>query len=459
MAIAKDKYRLVFGHRRLAAHLVAQLATISSLVYPPLTAEQVRSIKAAENLQRADLNPIEEAIAVCQILESCGPESMVWEERVAKTAGFLGKSESWVRDRAYIARLTGRARDLVISGRLPIAHAREIAKIGDPDQRDEVARTAARREDGTGGVELRWLKQRVEEYQCSLSIVPWKLDVPFAGKPACSQCPHNSMNDSGLFEHDQAPEKAHCLNAKCFEHKKDAAEKVIAVTIKGVAAKAKPKGKKKSDFAITESNLAEHMPREIKPSIIVRRAKKVVESPPGTVTPSGKKDGPTPEQVAYSEAEREWSEKVYKWQDAVAKAWKGAITDGRLLAIAVLQLVGFFNEVQTWDSEKEVQKFLATKFGRDCVALLKSKDGPTLAEMSKVIKDTKQIRYETRFHSKAFAAMFEVMGEKMPEQPPAKDVFIGAKLKEKGFGGVTREYAKELREEGEQEAGELDVDE
>jgi integrase len=139
----------------------------------------VRAIKVAENLQRQELNPIEEAIAVCQLIETVSPERVTpaeaedvprmadmtcglsWGERVEKVAEYLGKPVRWVRDRAYLARLQGDARQLVIDGRLPLAHAREVAKIADDEIRDDLAHRAARKADGSGGLELAALRNSV----------------------------------------------------------------------------------------------------------------------------------------------------------------------------------------------------------------------------------------------------------------------------------------------------------
>ena len=51
----------------------------------------------------------------------------------------LAKSPTWVRDRMYVGRLGDKGRVLVLTGKLPLAHAREIAKVADPDLREDMA--------------------------------------------------------------------------------------------------------------------------------------------------------------------------------------------------------------------------------------------------------------------------------------------------------------------------------
>lgn len=122
---------------------------------------------------------------------------------VAAVAAVLAKSEKWVRDRMYLGRLGESARDLVREGRLPLTHAREIAKISDPELRDRLATDYAVGGDMASEVEpgrLDDLREMVSRRVFSLNVVPWRLDRPFAGMIECDGCPNNSTSQPGLFD-------------------------------------------------------------------------------------------------------------------------------------------------------------------------------------------------------------------------------------------------------------------
>ncbi len=239
----------VFGRRRLAAARLLGWASVLAVVTPPLSPDARRTIVAVENVQRLDLSPAEETLAVDDLLHlqafaaarqlgklvgpMCGglanliitkeiDDKIKGDLRAASAhdllndprvraiavelvAAMLGKPASWVRDRMYIGRLSDKAKALVRDGQLPLAHAREIAKMADAQMREALAIDYA-----AGGCEslsdaeagsLDDLKDEVRRGVFSLHVVPWDRNVPFAGKPACVECPHNSCNTPGLFEH------------------------------------------------------------------------------------------------------------------------------------------------------------------------------------------------------------------------------------------------------------------
>lgn len=222
-----QKHRLVFGHRRFAAaKRLGWKAIEATIVVLPenVSEDDVLQVRAIENLQRKELNPAEEAVMVAQLLDAlaitaaqacslshlpadeCLSHPKVRAHAYQLAAAKLAKSETWVRDRAFIGRLDGKARDLVLSGRLPLAHAREISKLADPGLRAKAAVDFAGRDSRPGSPwptqpsNLDDVKHFVEKHMFSLAQVPWKTDVRFAGKPACDDCPHNSANNPGLFD-------------------------------------------------------------------------------------------------------------------------------------------------------------------------------------------------------------------------------------------------------------------
>ena len=122
--MAKGKrFVLIWGHRRHAAAIIAKLKSIPAFVYSALTPAQFQTLRSNENAQRRDLNPIEEAMDVVRLVDEFmegknkipGLSSVEgYEDAIEKVAHHLGKSVRWVADRAYVARLTGDVRQLVI---------------------------------------------------------------------------------------------------------------------------------------------------------------------------------------------------------------------------------------------------------------------------------------------------------------------------------------------------------
>ncbi len=205
------EYAIVYGRRRFLAARKLGWTSIDARVYKRGPHELV--IRETENLQRKDLNPIEEAAAITSLLNLSAVRlqnhagSKDWDsapldvrkKAVAIVAIQIGKPERWVRDRAFLARLDEPIRDQVLAGKLPIGHAREIARLADPRVRREAARACF---DPTGRlVPLDEIVGFVSKNLFSLAQVGWKLEVGFGGRPACVECPHNSANQPGLFEH------------------------------------------------------------------------------------------------------------------------------------------------------------------------------------------------------------------------------------------------------------------
>ena len=114
------------------------------------------------------------------------------------------RTASWVRDRLYIGRLSERSKELVLAGKLPLAHAREISKVADDKRRDDLCKAyAAGGSDSISDVEagqLADLQMEVRRSVFSLHVVPWQRHVAFAGRQPCEGCPHNSATNPGLFE-------------------------------------------------------------------------------------------------------------------------------------------------------------------------------------------------------------------------------------------------------------------
>lgn len=96
------------------------------------TDEQVSEIALIENIQRQDLNPIEEAEAYERLIKEYG----VKQEDLAKR---LSKSRALIANHLRLLKLPESVREMVIAGRLSEGHARAILGAGTPAQQEKLA--------------------------------------------------------------------------------------------------------------------------------------------------------------------------------------------------------------------------------------------------------------------------------------------------------------------------------
>lgn len=231
-----ERFRVVFGSRRLKAARVAGMLFVSAVVLPPM-ADEV-AIAAAENIHRRAMNPYEELLAV-EMVANRRFDGLAGAELHRAIGEELGRSASWVRDRIFLGRLCPAARQMVIDGRLPIAHARELAKVADHERQERIL--------GYGPLSIEAMRDECNRVGLPLAQVPWALDAKgVARKVPCTTCPNYSPNAeaSGLFEHDGMDERIkgeHCLDQRCYAAKYQAAQKSIVSIRDGASAESAPR--------------------------------------------------------------------------------------------------------------------------------------------------------------------------------------------------------------------------
>ncbi len=125
------RYRIIAGERRFRAARLAGLTTIPCIVRS-LTQEQQLEAALIENLQREDLNPIEEAQAIRGLMEQCG----YTQEEAAKK---LGKSRPAVTNALRLLTLPQSIMNLVLEGKLSAGHARVLAGASPETRQLELA--------------------------------------------------------------------------------------------------------------------------------------------------------------------------------------------------------------------------------------------------------------------------------------------------------------------------------
>lgn len=121
--VGDEKYQIVAGERRYRASKIAGMNNIPVLKMI-LTAKQIKELSLIENLQRQDLNPIEEAKAFRSLIEEYG----FTQEQLADR---LGKSRPAITNSLRLLSLNPVVIDMVVSGRLSAGHARCLTSIKD----------------------------------------------------------------------------------------------------------------------------------------------------------------------------------------------------------------------------------------------------------------------------------------------------------------------------------------
>lgn len=125
-------YELVAGERRTRASKLAGLTEIPAII-KDFTDKEMMEVALLENIQREDLNPIEEAEAYYKIIET----SNITQEELSKR---VSKSRSYITNVLGLVSLPEEIKQLVIDKKLSMAHAKILSKISDDDYAIELAR-------------------------------------------------------------------------------------------------------------------------------------------------------------------------------------------------------------------------------------------------------------------------------------------------------------------------------
>lgn len=225
VARARTKgYEIVCGHRRTEAARVAGLAKIPAMVRD-LSDEQVLEAQLVENLERADMHPLEEAEAIHAMLQRPG-----WtQQRVAEK---IGRSIVFVAQRVQLLTLSPKCRKALDEEKISVGVALELARIGNPKTQDEALEDI--RPDWQDVHPTVERARRVIQERFRLQLGKATFDttdanlVPAAG--ACSTCPKRTGNQTSLFADIKSPDL--CTDPVCFRSKLDATFKARSLAAK-----------------------------------------------------------------------------------------------------------------------------------------------------------------------------------------------------------------------------------
>lgn len=134
--ISADKYEIIAGERRWRASQIAGLDTIPAII-KPVSDEAAIAMSLIENIQREDLNPIEEAMALKRLQDE-------FELTQQEVADAVGKSRATVTNLMRLIGLSIDVRRMLEHGDLEMGHARAMLSLPDIQQ-SQAARTVVGR--------------------------------------------------------------------------------------------------------------------------------------------------------------------------------------------------------------------------------------------------------------------------------------------------------------------------
>lgn len=124
-------YEIVAGERRWRAARKAGIKKIPCVI-KELSDEQNMLVAIIENMQREDLNPIEEAEGLSRMIEVYG----LTQEQVSKG---VGKSRPYITNSLRLLKLSDEVRELTREGKLTAGHARALAGVKDIEKQKKLA--------------------------------------------------------------------------------------------------------------------------------------------------------------------------------------------------------------------------------------------------------------------------------------------------------------------------------
>jgi len=149
--IDSERYEIIAGERRWRASQMAGLNSIP-VVIKDVPDEAAIAMALIENIQRENLNPMEEAIALQRLQQE-------FELTQQEVADAVGKSRSTVTNLLRLMNLTGDVRKMLEYGDLEMGHARALLPL------DEEAQIAAAREVSGKGLSVRQTEELVRKLQ------------------------------------------------------------------------------------------------------------------------------------------------------------------------------------------------------------------------------------------------------------------------------------------------------
>ena len=126
-----DYYEIIAGERRWRAAKLAGLKEVPVIIME-YTEKEIVEIALIENIQRENLNPIEEALAYSRLMTEFNMKQEELAERVAK-------NRSTISNAIRLLKLNSKIQELIVEGKLSSGHARALIDLEDEDIKYELA--------------------------------------------------------------------------------------------------------------------------------------------------------------------------------------------------------------------------------------------------------------------------------------------------------------------------------
>ena len=153
-------YEIIAGERRVKASKIAGLNKIPAIIRD-FTDEEMMEIALLENLQRENLNPMEESRAYKKLIETLN----ITQEELAKK---LGKSRSHITNMIGLQNLPTSIQTMISDNKMSMGHARVLSKLENKDQQQELAEKITT--EGLSVRELENITQSTESFARSHQI-------------------------------------------------------------------------------------------------------------------------------------------------------------------------------------------------------------------------------------------------------------------------------------------------
>lgn len=232
--IGKEKWEIVMGERRWRATTIAGRKTMPFMVQE-LDDQTTQELQLIENLQREDLDPLEEAQGYAELMRR---HKYSVDDLVA-VMGKKGKGRSSIFNALGLLKASKPVQEAMRAGKIDVYVANEIRKVpGEALQSKVLKQVLEGAERWVGNdrlktaLSVRATKDLIEaNYQLELKTAPFDQKATYALAPGpagpCAECPHRSGNARDTFPDIKNPDV--CTHPECFGFKKAAAIELLKV--------------------------------------------------------------------------------------------------------------------------------------------------------------------------------------------------------------------------------------
>lgn len=207
---AKEQLEVIAGARRYRASGMAGLTKVPVIVRL-LSDVEVEFIQLAENVQRSDLTPLEEADALSRLVT-------IHRVSIPDVAAQVGRSRDYVVQRLRLAALPEAARTAIDEGFLPVSVGLALCSLAASVLPDAIQSALTLADNNWSATAIIGdLKQR---WTLHLGAAPFPLDDAGLGAGECISCPKRSSAQLSLIA--EGAKLDTCLDRDCYKSKADA---------------------------------------------------------------------------------------------------------------------------------------------------------------------------------------------------------------------------------------------